>query len=67
MKINIDHAENASSHLLIFLPQEPDIAQRKTEAYFVDIFGNIIAVITTISVFKSKIHDAVLMIIKASF
>ena len=67
MKINIDHAENASSRLSIFLPEKPDIAKRKAKAYFVNIFGNIIVIITTVSILKSEVHDAVLIVIKATF
>ena len=63
MKINIDHAE-MHNQLLIFLSQEPDIAKRKTETYFVKAFCKIIIRVATVSIFKSKIHDTVLVIIK---
>jgi hypothetical protein len=67
MKVNIDHAVNASLHLLIFLPEEPDITKRKSEAYFVNIFCNIVAIVTAVPIFKTEVHDAVLVIIKAVF
>jgi len=66
MKINIDHAENALQ-LLIFLPEKPNITERKAKTYLVKTFCKVVIVVAAISIFKSKVHDAVLVIIKAMF
>src|SRR5690242_17416576 len=57
----------ATRLLLIFLPDKPDITERKTKADFIHIFSKIIVVISPVKIFKSEIHDAVLVVVKAMF
>ena len=47
------------------MSDEPDIAERKPKAHFIDTFSKIVIIVAPVLIFKSEIHDAVLVIIKS--